>query len=102
MNSIDGDRLATGQPSPNLQSAWGANALAIMNLQGKRADAVWTQAEWTALCEHLQNDNVNTHFVMGFRDEDGCKRYVRSKRLGADCQRAVKTGQGRADENRPF
>ena len=84
MNSIDGDRLATGQPSPNLQSAWGANALAIMNLQGKRADAVWTQAEWTALCEHLQNDNVNTHFVMGFRDEDGCKRYVRSKRLGAD------------------
>jgi hypothetical protein len=52
-----------------------------LSLQPQLADAVWTRGEWTALCEHLHNDNGKTHFVMGFRDADGCKKYVRSKRL---------------------
>jgi hypothetical protein len=42
---------------------------------------VWTQSEWTALCDHLHNGNDATRFVMGFRDADGCKRYVKSKKL---------------------
>lgn len=59
----------------------GTNPLALLSWQPKRADAVYTQIEWTALCEHLHNDNGATHFVMGFRNKDGCKKYVRSKKL---------------------
>ena len=61
-----------------------SSPLAQLNWQPKIADAVWTRAEWTSLCEHLHNDNPPTHFVMGFRGEDGCKRYVRSKKLKVD------------------
>ena len=59
----------------------GTNPLAVMSLQPKRADEVYSQIEWTALCEHLHNGNDTTHFVMGFRNTDGCKKYVRSKKL---------------------
>jgi len=62
----------------------GANPLALLSWQPQRADAVWTRSEWTALCEHLQNGNGTTHFVMGFRDKEGCKKYVRSKNLRVD------------------
>ena len=61
----------------------GENPLAFLSWHPKRADAVWTRSEWTALCEHLHNGNGTTHFVMGFRDANGCKKYVRSKRLAA-------------------
>lgn len=59
----------------------GPNPLAVLSWQPKRADAVYSQIEWTALCEHLHNENDSTHFVMGFRNKDGCKNYVRSKKL---------------------
>ena len=59
----------------------GANPLAVLSWQPKRADAVWTRSELVAIYEHLHNGNGTTHFVMGFRDADGCKKYVRSKRL---------------------
>ena len=59
----------------------GPNPLAVLSWQPKRADAVYSQIEWTALCEHLHNENDSTHFVMGFRNKDGCKKYVRSKKL---------------------
>jgi len=58
-----------------------SNPLAFLSWQPKRADAVYSQIEWTALCEHLHNGNGTTHFVMGFRNQDGCKKYVRSKKL---------------------
>ncbi len=60
------------------------NPLAMLSCQPKRANAVWTRAQWTALCEHLHNGNGRTHFVMGFRDKDGAKRYVKSRKLGVD------------------
>jgi hypothetical protein len=63
------------------QSDTAAIPLALLSWQPQRADAVWTRSEWTALCEHLHNGNGMTQFVMGFRDKDGCKKYVRSKRL---------------------
>jgi hypothetical protein len=59
----------------------GANPLAVLTLQPRRADAVWTRAEWTALCVHLHNANENLRYVMGFRDEYDRTRYVRSKRM---------------------
>jgi hypothetical protein len=62
----------------------GPNTLAVLNWQPQRADAVYTQSEWTSLCEHLHNGNGPTRFIMGFRDLDGCKRYVKSKRHPVD------------------
>ena len=62
----------------------GANPLSILNWQPRRADAAWTRSEWTALCEHLHNDNGPTNFVMGFRDTVGCKKYVKSKKKPVD------------------
>jgi hypothetical protein len=59
-----------------------AQALTQLNWQPKPATAVWTQSEWTSLSKHLHNGNPATHFVMGFRDQHQCKKYVRSKRLG--------------------
>ncbi|MGA9451615.1 MAG: hypothetical protein WBW41_09790 [Verrucomicrobiia bacterium] len=62
----------------------GANPLAFLSWQPKRADACWTRSEWTAICEHLHNGNGAKHFVMGFRDNDGVKQYKRSKRWTVD------------------
>jgi len=56
-------------------------SLAWLSWHPKKADAVWTRREWTALCEHLHNGNDATRFVMGFRDADRCKKYVKSKKL---------------------
>ncbi len=64
-----------------LRKDTGLNALAVMSWQPKQADTVWTRSELAALYEHLHNGNDTTHFVMGFRDKDGCKKYVRSKKL---------------------
>lgn len=50
----------------------------LLNIQGKRADAVWTEQGFTALCEHLHNDNADKHWIMGFR-KNGEKVYKRSK-----------------------
>jgi hypothetical protein len=60
------------------------NLLALLSWQPKKATDIWTRSEWTNLCTHLHNGNGKTHFVMGFRDDTGAKRYVRSKRLGVD------------------
>lgn len=58
--------------------------LAQLSWQPKRADSIWSRAEFTSLCEHLHNDNPPMQFVMGFRGNDGCKKYVRSKTLQVD------------------
>ena len=60
------------------------NLLALLSWQPKKATDIWTRSEYTNLCDHLHNGNSKTHFVMGFRDGTGAKRYVRSKRLGVD------------------
>ena len=65
-------------------AATGANPLAVLSWQPKRADAVWTRSELTALYTHLHNGNGSTQFVMGFRDANGCKCYVKSKKWPVD------------------
>ena len=62
----------------------GTYPLACLSWQPQRADAIWTRSELTALYDHLHNGNGTTHFVMGFRDKDACKKYVRSKNLRVD------------------
>ena len=61
--------------------------LTQLSWQPKPAPAIWTRSEAISLYEHLHNDNPVTHFVMGFRDQQQGKKYVRSKRLGV--QRAI-------------
>lgn len=80
-------RLAT--PALRLCASGAArnNPLALLSWQPRSASMVWTRREWTALCEHLHNDNPSYHFIMGFRGDDRGKRYVRSKRLTV--QRAI-------------
>ena len=79
--SVDDERPATRLRLRAHIADTGDNPLARLSWQPKRADAVWTRSEWTAICEHLHNGNSGTHFVMSFRDKDGCRKYVRSKRL---------------------
>ena len=67
-------------------SSTGDNPLARLSWHPKRADAVWTRRQWTALCEHLHNGNGPKRYVMGFWGQDEKtktwgKRYVRSKNL---------------------
>lgn len=83
---LDSARIQSDRPARRLclrsqTTGTGSNPLSFLSWQPKRADAVWTQSELTALYEHLHNGNGSTHFVMGFRDKDGCKKYVRSKKL---------------------
>ncbi|HUZ06586.1 MAG TPA: hypothetical protein VMV89_03780 [Candidatus Paceibacterota bacterium] len=84
--NLESDNAENAQPGKRLglraqPGDTGANLFAVFSWQPKRADAVFTRNEWTALCEHLHNGNSTTHFVMGFRDKEGCKKYVRSKKL---------------------
>ena len=86
---LDSARIQSKRPAKRLcirsqTNGADANPLSVLSWQPKRADAVWTRSEWTALCEHLHNGNDAQHFIMGFRDNDGCKKYVRSKKLRVD------------------
>jgi len=87
--NLESDSEKNGRTSKRLRlralsTDTGANPFAVLSWQAKRADAIWTRGEWTALCEHLHNGNGTTHFVMGFRDRDDCKKYVRSKKLAVN------------------
>ncbi len=77
-------RPATGLRLRAQPAGTSDNPLAQLSWHPKRADAVWTRSECTALYEHLHNGNGATHFVMGFRDKDGGKKYVRSKKWRVD------------------
>ena len=82
--SMESDRPAERLHLRAQPAVTGANPLALLSWQPQRADAIWTRSELTALYDHLHNGNGTTHFVMGFRDKDGCKKYVRSKNLRVD------------------
>lgn len=87
--NLESDSEKSGRTSKRLRlralsTDTGANPFAVLSWQPRRADAVWTRGEWTALCDHLHNDNGATRFVMGFRDVDGCKQYVKSKKWPVD------------------
>jgi hypothetical protein len=60
----------------------GSNPLALLSWQPKKADEIWTRAEWTSLSEHLHNDTPPFHYVMGF-SRDGETHYKRAKSVPA-------------------
>jgi hypothetical protein len=37
--------------------------------EGKRADVIWSEGEFLALCEHMLNDNPPNHFLTAWVDE---------------------------------
>jgi hypothetical protein len=83
--------MSTMVDSPPAQPKLRARPLALnsfsspqLGLNPRPADEVWTRQSWTELCEYLHNDNPETHFVMGFQDKQGCKRYVRSRNKTVD------------------
>jgi hypothetical protein len=57
-----------------------ARADVLLGVQGRPANDIWTKAEWTNLCRHLNNENGDFRFIMGTR-KHGIKLYWRSKRL---------------------
>ena len=69
--------------------AAGDTPLAQLSWQPKRADAVWTRSEWTALCYHLHNGNGPSRFIMGWygfnkKTESWGKIYAKSKTKPVD------------------
>jgi hypothetical protein len=66
--------------------------------KGQRADLIWTQDEFVAVCYYMLNENPSTHFILVYRDDTGIPHFVRSKsaRVGPRIEWAWKTVTGRA------
>jgi hypothetical protein len=55
--------------------------------QAKRADVIWSEGDFLALCEHMLNDNPPGHFLAAWTDQvSGQARFAKAKR----CFRADK------------
>jgi hypothetical protein len=53
--------------------------------EAKRADVIWSEGDFLALCEHMLNGNPLTHFLAAWTDkESGCARFAKAKRSRAD------------------
>jgi hypothetical protein len=53
--------------------------------EAKRADVVWSEGDFLALCEHMLNGNPLTHFLAGWKDkETGRARFAKAARCRAD------------------
>jgi hypothetical protein len=53
--------------------------------QARRADVVWSEGEFLALCEHMLNGNPLTHFLAAWTDkENGQARFAKAARARAD------------------
>src|ERR1700737_4468940 len=50
----------------------------------RKADLVFTPAQWFELCVLMRNDNPQNFFLMPYRDESGRPKYVKAKRAQAD------------------
>lgn len=52
---------------------------------GQRANIVWSEGDFLALCEHMLNGNPLTHFLAAWRDRTtGCARFAKAARARAD------------------
>jgi hypothetical protein len=53
--------------------------------KGKRADVVWSQGDFLAICEHMLNGNPLTHFLAAWTDkENGQARFAKATKCRAD------------------
>jgi hypothetical protein len=66
-------------------------AQALLSVQSKAANELWTAEEFAKLALHLHNGNEPRRFVMEIRTENG-KQYVRSKTVGIS--KAIPLGVG--------
>ena len=51
---------------------------------GKRADCVWTRAEFLDVCEYLLNGNPPTEFLLCFQDKQGQSRFCKARNSKAE------------------
>ena len=50
--------------------------------EAKRADLIWSEGDFLALCEHMLNDNPPEHFLTVWRDQiSGQARFAKAKRF---------------------
>ena len=68
----------------------------------KKADVIWTKAEFLALCAHMLNENPQDCFMLPYRDEDGTARYAKARkaRAGRRANWAWDTITGRSKSRR--
>jgi hypothetical protein len=53
--------------------------------QARRADVVWSEGDFLALCEHMLNGNPLTHFLTAWTDKKtGQARFAKATRCRAD------------------
>jgi hypothetical protein len=53
--------------------------------QARRADVIWSEGDFLALCEHMLNGNPLTHFLTAWADkESGQARFAKATRCRAD------------------
>jgi hypothetical protein len=50
----------------------------------QKADVVWTQDDFMALCEHMMNGNERNFFLIPYRKEDGTAHFAKAKNARAD------------------
>ena len=74
---------------------------AILIGEGRRADRVFTKAEFVSLCHYMLNENAQTEFLHAYLDSEGSPRFVKAKSTHADRRIAWAwdTISGRAKRN---
>jgi len=72
------------KPLDKLQLPTLANNCYIVG-QAKRADVIWSEGDFLALCEHMLNRNPMTHFLTAWTDkENGQARFAKATKCRAD------------------
>src|SRR5207248_4247384 len=74
---------------------------AILIGEGRRADRVFTKAEFVSLCHYMLNENAQTEFLHAYIDSECSPRFVKAKSTHADRRIAWAwdTISGRAKRN---
>jgi hypothetical protein len=85
-SAIRGHSLASGLGLPRLDEGLPslANKCYLVG-EGKRANVVWSEGDFLALCEHMLNGNPLTHFLAAWNDRrTGCARFAKATGARAD------------------
>ena len=68
--------------------------------EAKRADVIWSEGDFLALCEHMLNENPPNHFLTAWIDQEADKRD--SQRLLSDAgPTSARAGHGLPSPERP-
>ena len=51
--------------------------------EAKRADVIWSEGDFLALCEHMFNENLPNHFLAVWIDKNGKPRWAKARLSGS-------------------